>query len=75
MKLERKTMTQTILTQEERDAFEIVDKVLLDWQRAFFPQIQFHSIDTGEIFQIEELSRVRGILALLGTDTVFIKDK
>lgn len=74
MKLERKTMTQTILTQEEKDAFEIVDKVLLDWQRAFFPQVEFQSLDTGEIFQIEELSRVRGILGLLGSDTVFVRN-
>ena len=56
-----------------KDAFEIVDKVLLDWQRAFFPQIEFQSLDTGEIFQIEELSRVRGILDLLGSDTVFVR--
>lgn len=73
MKLERRIMTQTILTQEEKDAFEIVDKVLLDWQRAFFPQVEFQSLGTGEIFQIEELSRVRGILELLGNDTLFIK--
>ena len=54
MKLERKTITQTVLTQEEKNAFEIVDKVLLDWQKAFFPQVNFHSMDTGENFQIEE---------------------
>lgn len=75
MKLERRTMTQTMLTLEEKNAFEIVDKVLFDWQRAFFPQVKFQSMDTGEIFQIEELSRVRGILELLGKDTVFVKDK
>lgn len=73
MKLERKTMTQTLLTQEEKDAFAIVDKVLSDWQKAFFPQIEFYSLETGEIFQIEELSRVRGILELLGQDTIFYR--
>lgn len=75
MKLERKTITQTNLTQEEKNAFKIVDKILLEWQMAFFPQVKFHSEDTGKTFQIEELSRVRGILELLGTDAVFVKDR
>lgn len=75
MKLEKKTMIQTLLTQEEKDAFAIVDKVLSDWQKtAFFPQIEFYELETGEIFQIEELSRVRGILELLGKDTVFYRE-
>ncbi len=75
MKLERRTMTQTNLTEEEKNAFEIVDKVLFDWQRAFFPQVSFQSMDTGEIFQIAELSRIRGVLEMLGKDTTFIKNK
>ena len=59
------------LTTEEEKAFHTVDRVLRQLQDTYIPQASFEAIGNGEIFEIAELSRVRGVLSTVFTNTHF----
>ena len=59
------------LTTEEEKAFHTVDRVLRQLQDTYIPQASFEAIGNGEIFEIAELSRVRGVLDTVFTNTHF----
>ena len=68
----RTQTTLTIhLTTEEEKAFHTVDKVLEQLQDTYIPQASFEAYDNGEIFQINELARVRGLLSTVSENTHF----
>lgn len=72
MKMTRETVVTMEVNKEERFAISMVDVILRNIQDAFPQDCGFESMETGEIFDIAELSRVRGILgALIDTDGVF----
>ena len=59
------------LTGEEEKAFHTVDRVLRQLQDTYIRQAKFEAIGNGEIFEIEELSRVRGVLGTIFENTHF----
>lgn len=59
------------LTAEEEKAFHTVDKVLRQLQDTYIPRAKFEAIGNSEIFEIEELSRVRGVLSTVFENTHF----
>lgn len=72
MKMTRETVVTMKVNKEERFAISMVDVILRNIQDAFNENCSFESMDTGEIFDVRELSRVRGILgALIDTNGDF----
>ena len=71
MKMERQTTLAIFLTPEEEKAFHTVDKVLEQLQDTYIPQASFEAIGNGEIFEIAELSRVRGVIGTIFENTHF----
>ena len=71
MRMERQTTLAIFLTEEEEKAFHTVDKVLRQLQDTYIPQASFEAIGNGEIFKIAELSKVRGVLDTVFTNTHF----
>lgn len=71
MKMERQTTLAIFLTPEEEKAFHTVDKVLRQLQDTYIPQASFEAIGNGEIFNISELSRVRGVIGTIFENTHF----
>ena len=71
MKMTRQTTLAIYLTPEEEIAFHTVDKVLRQLQDTYIPQAKFEAIGNGEIFEIEELSRVRGVIGTIFENTHF----
>lgn len=71
MTLGTQTTLTIHLTTEEEQAFRVVDKVLRQLQDTYIPQASFEAYDNGEIFQINELSRVRGVLSTVSENTHF----
>lgn len=71
MKMEEQTTLAIFLTPEEEKAFHTVDKVLRQLQDTYIPQASFEAIGNGEIFKIEELSRVRGVIGTIFENTHF----
>lgn len=69
MKME--TQTAFFLTPAEEKAFHIVDNVLRQLQDTYIPQASFEAIGSGEIFEINELSRVRGVISTIFENTHF----
>lgn len=70
MRLERETIINLNLTQTEKQALALVDLMLLRFQEKFSDETKFQSAETGELFEVEELSRVRGILDMIHTNAV-----
>lgn len=73
MKIETETQTSLaiFLTPEEEKAFHAVDKILKHLQNTYAPQERFEAIGTGELFEIEELSRVRRVIGTIFENTHF----
>ena len=71
MKMERQSTLAIYLTPEEEKAFHTVDKVLRQLQDTYIPQASFEAIGNGEIFEINELSRVRGVISTIFENTHF----
>ena len=71
MKMERQSTLAIYLTPEEERAFHTVDKVLRQLQDTYIPQASFEAIGNGEIFEIGELSRVRGVISTIFENTHF----
>ena len=71
MKMTTQTTLSIYLTPEEEKAFHTVDKVLRQLQDKYIPQARFEAIGNGEIFEIEELSRVRGVISSIFENTHF----
>ena len=71
MKMEEQTTLAIFLTPEEEKAFHTVDKVLRQLQDTYIPQASFEAIGNGEIFEIAELSRVRGVIGTIFENTHF----
>ena len=71
MTLGTQTTLTIHLTTEEEKAFHTVDRVLRQLQDTYIPQASFEAIGNGEIFEIAELSRVRGVLDTIFTNTHF----
>ena len=71
MTMETRTTLAIYLTTEEENAFHTVDRVLRQLQDKYIPQAQFEAIGNGEIFEIEELSRVRGVISTIFENTHF----
>ena len=65
MKMTRETIVTMKVNKEERFAISMVDVILRNIQDAFHPGCGFENMETGEIFDVEELARVRGILGAL----------
>ena len=59
------------LTTEEEKAFRVVDNVLRQLQDTYISKTSFEAYGNGEIFQINELSRVRGVLDVVSKNTHF----
>ena len=59
------------LTTEEENAFHTVDRVLRQLQDTYIPQTSFEAIGNGELFNISELSRVRGVIGTIFENTHF----
>ena len=70
MRIEKEIMINLNLTQHERQALTTIDVLLLKVQIKFADETKLQSIETGELLEIEELSRVRGILGMLRDNTV-----
>ena len=71
MKMEKQTTLAIYLTPEEEKAFHTVDKVLRQLQDTYLPHTRFEAIGNGEIFGIEELSRIRGAIGTIFENTHF----
>ena len=69
--METRTTLAIYLTTEEENAFHTVDRVLKQLQDTYIPQTSFEAIGNGEIFNIGELSRVRGVLGTVFENTHF----
>lgn len=62
MKINRETVVTMKPNKEERSAISVVDVILRNIQDAFRPDCSFENMETGEVFDMEEIARVRGIL-------------
>ena len=71
MRVEREIMVNLNLTNHERHAFALIDVLLLHLQEKFTDDTKLQSPNSGEILEIEELSRVRGILGMIHDNSVF----
>ena len=71
MKMEKQTTLAICLTPEEEKAFRTVDRVLRQLQDTYIPQTSFEAIVNGELFNISELSRVRGVIGTIFENTHF----
>ena len=65
MKISQSVFTVHQLTLEEFQALELTEKVIEHIQDSYGSECVLGSPNDGEIIQIEELSRVRGILSFL----------
>ena len=70
MKIEREIMVNLNLTNHERHALALVDVLLLHLQEKFTDDTKLQSPNSGELLEIEELSRVRGVLGMLHDNSV-----
>ena len=70
MKIEREIMVNLNLTNHERHALALVDVLLLRLQEKFTDDTKLQSPNSGELLEIEELSRVRGVLGMLHDNSV-----
>ena len=70
MKIEREIMVNLNLTNHERHALALVDVLLLRLQEKFTNDTKLQSPNSGELLEIEELSRVRGVLGMLHDNSV-----
>ena len=59
------------LTAEEKKAFNVVDRVLQQLQDTYTSKTSFEAYGNSEIFQINELFRVRGVLETICGNTHF----
>lgn len=59
------------LNVKEREKLQEVDEMLYTLQIKFGSLIQLQDLNTGEVMDIEELARVRGILSMLANSRVF----
>lgn len=71
MKMERQTTVSIFLTPEEEKAFHTVDRILKQLQDTYVSEAYFEAIGNDEIFVIEELSRVRGVIGTIFENTHF----
>ena len=65
MRIEKETIVAIRVNQEERMAISVVDVILRNIQDTFNSNCSFENMDTGEIFDVQELARVRGILGTI----------
>ena len=59
------------LSVEEMQMLQEVDEMLLALQIKFGSLATLQDLNTGEVMNIEELARVRGILSMLANSRVF----
>lgn len=59
------------LSVEEMEMLQKVDEMLLALQIKFGSLATLQDLNTGEVMNIEELARVRGILSMLSNSRVF----
>jgi hypothetical protein len=71
MKIERQTTISIFLTPEEEKAFHTVDRILKQLQDTYVSEACFEAIRSGELFEIEELPRVRGVIGTIFENTHF----
>jgi pyoverdine/dityrosine biosynthesis protein Dit1 len=62
MRINRETVVTMKPNKEEKTAISIVDVILRDIQDVFPPGCSFENMETGEIFNIKEIAKVRSIL-------------
>ena len=62
MRISKETVVTIKPNQEERFAICVVDGILRNIQDAFHPGCSFENMETGEIFDVKEIARIRGIL-------------
>jgi hypothetical protein len=74
MKLLEKKLFVVNFTAEELDALELADRALGELYNVFGRDDKLVSPDTGELVELNELPRVRGILNLLCTRRTFELD-
>lgn len=74
MTLLEKRLLVVNFTAEELDALELADRALGELYNLFGCDDKLVSPDTGELVELNELSRVRGILRLLYTRRTFELD-
>lgn len=70
MKITQSVLTIHQLTVEEYQAFELVEKVLSHIQDSYGAKCVLMSPNTGEVVEIGELPRVRGVLDFLVNNRV-----
>ena len=68
MKLEKYNVQVLTLTEKEREAFEIVDKIISTFQKNISENDDLCNELTGEIVGGKELMRVRGILSFFAPE-------
>ena len=68
MKLEKHNVQVLTLTEKEREAFEIVDKIINTFQKNISENDDLCNELTGEIVRGKELMRVRGILSFFAPE-------
>lgn len=71
MKIQNETIVTINLSTDEYYAFLVVDTILLQLQEEYKKSIKFESVENGKIFQIEELSRIRGVLSTIADNRAF----
>ena len=71
MKIQNETIVTINLSTHEYDAFLLVDTILLQLQEEYRKSTKFEPVENGEIFQIEELSRIRGVLGTIADNRAF----
>jgi len=62
MRIEKHSYETIHLTREEKEAFELVDKILDKIYCRYFSNASLESQLTGECVEMREIPRVRGIL-------------
>ena len=73
MRIEREIMINLNLTHYERQALATIDALLLKMQTKFTDETKLQSVETGELLEIKELSRVRGVLGMI-RDNSFLRE-
>ena len=71
MKIQNETIVTINLSTHEYDSFLVVDAILHQLQEEYRNSTKFESVENGEIFQIEELSRIRGVLGTIADNRAF----
>ena len=70
-RVRREKFVESGLSWIDRHQIQKVSDILHQLQHKFGDYIELQDLDTGEILDIEELSRVRGILSMLANSKEF----